>query len=55
MKPSEQTLLKRKQNLAVKCITLGVTHYIFTIPWLIFVAVHDEFVIGYDVSSISWK
>lgn len=55
MKPSEQPPLKRKQTLAVKLITLGVTHYIFTISWLVFMAMHDEFVVGYDVNSISGK
>lgn len=53
MKPSEQLPLKRK--LTVKFITLGVTHYIVTTPWLVFMVMHDEFVIGYDASGIPWK
>lgn len=44
-----------KQTLTVKFITLGVTHYIVTILWLVFMAVCEEFVIGYDVSSVSLK
>lgn len=55
MKPSEQPPLKGKQTLTVKFIPLGVTHYTVTTPWLVFMVMHDEFVIGYDVSSIPWK
>lgn len=55
MKPSEQHPLKGKQTLIVKFSMLGVTHYIVPTPWLVFMVMHDEFVIGYDVSSFPWK